>query len=113
MDRKIRTAKNETIDVTCSCCGAAFTTNAIVKEYTDGARSTQWIGTCPSCGGLIGGGLPEALAYQLVEGVFSPLPEDVESQNYFDIWYYNEVDGRTHRRHGWYDLRDSKLTQVG
>lgn len=112
--KQIKSAKMIQKNVTCGCCGRQYDVNFIVAVFEDDteAESGSYVKSCPFCGAVNAEGINEEAAFAIVEDKWSTLPEDIESQRYYDITYYDAV-GELHRRHGWYDIRDSRIVQVG
>ena len=112
--KQIKSAKMIQKSVTCGCCGREYDVNFIVAVFEDDteAESGSYVKSCPFCGAVNAEGINEEAAFAIVKDEWSRLPEAPEFSRYYDITYYDAQD-ELQRRHGWYDIRNDKIVQVG
>lgn len=96
--------------VTCTACNGRFEANVIVTGRDDRGH---FVKSCPHCGSVQAERISEKVAYLVVSGEWSNLPEDHEQIRHFDMTFIEEATGKLARRHGWYDVRNNKIVQVG
>lgn len=88
----------ETTYHSCPACGGSQT------DYT----STPGLQRCHACDARFGD-MPARLSRLIVAPVWSDREQNPESERYFDF-----TDPETgERRHGWFDTRNHRITQVG
>jgi len=86
----------------CGCCGGTDLSTA----------HTLGVQVCMACGGLNAQALDMDKSYEVVKSEFSELPDASEHQRYYDF-SGTDRNGEIYRRHGWFDTRNRRITQVG